>query len=94
MALHFSKGPKPWDSTRSGFTSTGLLGEMQQRVYRFQQRDDRGTGPETIYKQLLASKKVPSHAEHAERKRLERPVNPTMAERIQQQYNRRGMGRR
>ena len=91
---HFGKTDKPWDATHRGFTWAESGSVLQQRVYRFQQGDDRGTERQTIRNQLAASKKVPSHAEHAERQRLARPISPTMAERIQEQYNRRGMGRR
>jgi hypothetical protein len=92
---HFSRGPEPWDATHRGFTWGESGSVLQQRVYRFQQGDDRSLDRETIYKQLLASKKVPSHAEHAERQRLSRPPSgPTMTDRIQEQYSRRGMGRR
>jgi hypothetical protein len=67
------------------------LGEIHRRVYRFQPGDDRSTEREAIYKQLAASKKVPSHAEHLERKRLARPISVSMAERTREQYSRRRM---
>ena len=89
---HFAKTDAPWDGSHRGFTWAESGSVLRQRVYRFQQGDDRGTERETIYGQLLVSNKVPSQAEHAERHRLARPVNPTMAERIQEQYSRRGMG--
>jgi hypothetical protein len=90
---HFGKTDNFADATHRGFTFA-RHGEIHQRVYRFQLGDDRSTDRETIYKQLAASKKAPSHAEHAEKLRLARPIKVSTAERVQALYGRRGMGRR
>jgi hypothetical protein len=64
----FSAGVRPWDATHMGFTHA-QYGEVHQRVYRFQQGDDRSLAPESIYRALAASKRVPSQAEYAHKKR-------------------------
>ena len=81
-----------------GFTHA-QYGEVHQRVYRFQQGDDRSLAPDSIYRALAASKRVPSQAEYAHTKlmqRLSSPVEPSRLERIQDLYDGRrgGMGRR
>jgi hypothetical protein len=84
---HFGKTDNFADATHRGFTFA-RYGEVHQRVYRFQLGDDRSTDRATIYKQLAASKKVPGHAEHAEKLRLTRPIKVSRSERIQEHYHR------
>src|SRR5437763_14405911 len=71
---HFGKTDTLANATHRGFTWSAL-GEIHQRVYRFQRGDQRNAESETIHRQLASSKKVPSHAEHAAKKRLERSIN-------------------